>query len=239
MQETQLVIVIQQIVHVSSYSLPSVYIRLTIQIHSYYTFTVFHLAAAATVYQVLGPRYICHLVVVNLAHPRARHGLREFSKTSGFFRGVGPKTQAHGAAERPAGPYQVSQRLPQQQQRDALNEKKITQNWPQKIGIQPMPWVTWPRFYPPETAGNFVPCLHLARVRKLTARIARLKRWKSLSAVKPLYTSTAQSHCACCACRMKEPWSPPGNVSKHLHFLCRFRMVSDLSSFISNTTCTF
>ena len=90
-------------------------------------------------------------------------------------------------------------------ERCSQRKKKKTPKLAAKDWNQPMPWVTWPRFFLPETAGILFRVFIFARVRKLTARIARLKRWESLSAVKPLYTATAQSHCACCACRMKEP----------------------------------
>lgn len=118
---------------------------------------------------------ICHLVVVNLAHPRARHGLREFPKF-GFFRGWS-NPQAHGAAERPAGPYQVSQRL-SQQQRDALNDKKSAKIGRKRLeSTHAMGDVA--TVFLARNSWNTFPCFHLCAGTQLTARIARLKRWES------------------------------------------------------------
>lgn len=175
MQETQLVIQhCTRIIIQSTFSIYKTYNTNTFILYIHR----FSLAVAATVIlksEVPGiiPAY---LVVVNLAHPRARHGLREFP-ASGLPGGLVQKLRLTTQQKDP--PDHTRWANISHSSREMLSTtKKITQNWPQKIGIQPMPWVTWATVLSPRNSWKTFPCFHLCAGTQLKARIARLKQWE-------------------------------------------------------------
>ncbi len=149
-----------------------------------------------------------YLVVVNLAHPRARHGLRQ---QLGGPRLVQPqnKPQAHAQQKDTAGHSKLSQKNISHSRwfQTESPQKKINKRGNNRRKICDVaqgntPWKSW--IFPP---------LHLTRGYATDSRIARapigkLKQTQGpetmeiTSAVKPLYTATAQSHCACSICTM-------------------------------------